>query len=197
MGLSVLSHILLFRVLPHSVWIVSIHPFIQTQCSLSELELWKRSLPFFIEMGRENHWKHTKKCEYNKSRSIPLSIKEGEKCFCSCGAGEALPPFFSNSPFSSVKKYFTRFLLPLPFPPHTPFDINEEKSALPSSSLFSLSSLMSSASLSSSPSSSSCDNCGALSCSLKACSVCKSVWYCNKQCQKTHWKLHKSKCNKK
>jgi len=26
------------------------------------------------------------------------------------------------------------------------------------------------------------------------CSRCKSVWYCNVDCQKSHWKVHKTKC---
>ena len=29
---------------------------------------------------------------------------------------------------------------------------------------------------------------------LKACSVCRSVSYCSKECQKSHWKVHKTVC---
>lgn len=32
---------------------------------------------------------------------------------------------------------------------------------------------------------------------LKACSRCKSVYYCNAECQKQHWPTHKAACKKK
>ena len=28
----------------------------------------------------------------------------------------------------------------------------------------------------------------------KACGNCKMVWYCSKECQKAHWKIHKNEC---
>ncbi len=28
----------------------------------------------------------------------------------------------------------------------------------------------------------------------KACSRCKSIWYCSVECQKAHWSTHKPKC---
>ena len=31
---------------------------------------------------------------------------------------------------------------------------------------------------------------------LKRCSLCKTAWYCNAQCQKKHWSEHKSACKK-
>lgn len=37
-----------------------------------------------------------------------------------------------------------------------------------------------------------CSNCGADA--MKRCSQCKSKYYCNKKCQKTHWAEHKSEC---
>ena len=30
---------------------------------------------------------------------------------------------------------------------------------------------------------------------LLRCSKCKSVYYCTKECQKDHWKIHKAECN--
>ena len=44
--------------------------------------------------------------------------------------------------------------------------------------------------------------CGNLSCrahrshgtQLKSCSQCRSIWYCGKDCQKTHWRVHKLVC---
>ena len=31
---------------------------------------------------------------------------------------------------------------------------------------------------------------------LKCCKSCMNTFYCNKKCQKLHWKIHKHKCNK-
>jgi hypothetical protein len=28
----------------------------------------------------------------------------------------------------------------------------------------------------------------------KKCGKCKKVWYCSRECQTSHWKLHKSVC---
>ena len=41
-----------------------------------------------------------------------------------------------------------------------------------------------------------CSSCGKKGSDLIKCSVCKSVWYCNIQCQKKDWKSHKQCCGK-
>ena len=41
-----------------------------------------------------------------------------------------------------------------------------------------------------------CSSCGKKGSDLIKCSVCKSVWYCNVQCQKKDWKSHKQCCGK-
>lgn len=42
--------------------------------------------------------------------------------------------------------------------------------------------------------SSACGFCGAEKKNLSKCSRCKSVFYCSKECQKSHWKAHKPNC---
>ena len=32
---------------------------------------------------------------------------------------------------------------------------------------------------------------------FKRCSKCKSIWYCSRECQVSHWPEHKEGCNKK
>ena len=39
-----------------------------------------------------------------------------------------------------------------------------------------------------------CASCGKASSTLKRCTACKSVWYCNVSCQKAHRKIHKKEC---
>ena len=41
-----------------------------------------------------------------------------------------------------------------------------------------------------------CSFCGKKRPDLLKCAACKSVWYCNVQCQKKAWKSHKDKCRK-
>ena len=39
-----------------------------------------------------------------------------------------------------------------------------------------------------------CENCGMIIQRIHICSGCRKVAYCNKQCQRTHWKTHKKTC---
>ena len=39
-----------------------------------------------------------------------------------------------------------------------------------------------------------CENCGIAIQRIHVCSGCRKVAYCNKQCQRTHWKVHKKTC---
>mmetsp|Transcript_13333 Transcript_13333/g.15535 ORF Transcript_13333/g.15535 Transcript_13333/m.15535 type:complete len:395 (+) Transcript_13333:123-1307(+) len=43
----------------------------------------------------------------------------------------------------------------------------------------------------------SCSNCGVESSTLKKCSHCKEVQYCDRECQLKHWKIHKPSCKGK
>ena len=38
-----------------------------------------------------------------------------------------------------------------------------------------------------------CVQCSAFGCPNR-CSRCKQVWYCSRECQKAHWKVHKPDC---
>ena len=42
----------------------------------------------------------------------------------------------------------------------------------------------------------SCSACGKSSDTLKECTACKCVWYCDKDCQNKHWKEHKKECRR-
>lgn len=41
-----------------------------------------------------------------------------------------------------------------------------------------------------------CDNCKKTDTSLKRCVKCKSAAYCDRDCQKAHWKQHKKDCSR-
>lgn len=40
-----------------------------------------------------------------------------------------------------------------------------------------------------------CDHCQQASANALRCSKCKTVWYCNRECQKKAWPGHKRRCN--
>jgi hypothetical protein len=42
-----------------------------------------------------------------------------------------------------------------------------------------------------------CSACNRRGIRLKTCSVCAAVWYCDVNCQKNHWKIHKPQCIRK
>ena len=46
------------------------------------------------------------------------------------------------------------------------------------------------------PSKKLCSKCGKESDTLKKCTACKCVWYCDKDCQNRHWKEHKKECKR-
>ena len=41
-----------------------------------------------------------------------------------------------------------------------------------------------------------CSACGEKSDTVKKCTACKCVWYCDKECQNKHWKEHKKECKR-
>jgi hypothetical protein len=41
-----------------------------------------------------------------------------------------------------------------------------------------------------------CSACGEKSDTLKKCTACKCVWYCDKDCQNRHWKVHRKECKR-
>ncbi|KAF9219875.1 ankyrin [Gyrodon lividus] len=40
-----------------------------------------------------------------------------------------------------------------------------------------------------------CENCKTKSSGLKQCARCHTIRYCSTECQRTHWKMHKPRCN--
>ena len=41
-----------------------------------------------------------------------------------------------------------------------------------------------------------CSACGKESSAPQKCGACRCVWYCNKECQNKHWKVHKKECKR-
>jgi hypothetical protein len=121
-------------------------------------------------------WEHKPNCEYRVQGAIPLSMDLYEDPICSCGAGVGSEEF--------VKKYpMLRLLAPW-----------VTRAAI--SPLFALSYLetIRKPSVPAPTTDKVCATCGTGSGTLLACSGCKDVKYCSKNCQREDWKKHKKLC---
>lgn len=138
----------------------------------TERRAWKQLLPAFVERCRS--WKHGDNCEYDSQGRVPLSEAEDVDPLCSCGKGKDTEGMSNVDIWSDLAPYVTRIAL---------------------SPLFAVSYLET---VIRDPSARKCEVCrGRGKPKLMTCKVCKSVRYCNRECQKRDWEFHKLQCNLK
>lgn len=141
-----------------------------------ELDLWAKLLPVAVERARQTYT-HTDDCTYANMSDTTLTL-------CSCGKGKDLPPSFMRS-IESANKVGARVpvhplvyraaISPLYAPPETSSFVENVRT------------------VSAAVSASRCAKCGKGGKTLQ-CTRCRKVSYCSKECQKSHWKVHKSAC---
>lgn len=156
--------------------------------------LWKRALPAFNERCRDN-WSHTSRCEYKSpGAQIPLSVEEGQVAVCSCCLGAELEGTLfdklHDTDDKSVCRHFFRVAIPPLFPESGLYGSfqggdrkvkkNKEETSTHEEK----------------GKSDCCGMCGKESQNLRACSQCGKTKYCDQNCQKKHWKIHKVTCKK-
>ncbi|KAK0660142.1 hypothetical protein QBC41DRAFT_261895 [Cercophora samala] len=157
-----------------------------------ELKMWKKALPAFVERCRT--WEHNPNtCEYvtrsgeKEQKTIPLSLKEGEKVICSCGRGK-LPADFIPLPEwdETAARYSTRVAISPVYASQLVEDIIDPELARGLAG-------------GSEKRVESCRACGKVEDEeegvvLKKCSRCLRVKYCSGECQKRDWRKHRMEC---
>jgi hypothetical protein len=153
----------------------------------SEAIAWQYLLPSFVERCRT--WKHKKTCEYLKTQKVPLTIKLSENPICSCGQGVDLGDAIRrDKAWSKLWPLMTRIIITPLFgvPWREPVDWLVKKDFKE----------MGGDREGRKERCASCGVEGSGDKKLLRCGACGSVSYCGPDCQKQHWKVHKTTCKK-
>lgn len=154
--------------------------------SREEEILWKKLLPVQIECCRQV-WNHQDTCQYCTEGQIPLSLEHSQIPICTCGENKDIHGFPRFRNWEAFAKYATRIaIMPLSAIPYLETFIGEEQKKN--------SCEISAQGLKTGVSNDKCDYCGQSIMPLKRCSQCRSVSYCNRECQRAAWKTHKKYC---
>lgn len=157
-----------------------IHPTGLLQADRSEVELWTALLPVVVERARQTY-AHSTDCAYSK-----LKTSSGGPTLCGCGKGKDLPRTFVESIESVTATgsdqplhcfFYRAALSPLYNSPYAKFSVPATKVA----------------EVSSVTSRGVCASCRKTGASMR-CSRCRKLFYCSRECQRAHWKTHKTTC---
>ncbi|PQE33060.1 MYND finger protein [Rutstroemia sp. NJR-2017a WRK4] len=142
----------------------------------AEEVLWKQMLPAMAEACRT--WQHTPSCQYMTSSTVPLSTSHGEIPICSCGEGKDVDNFPSFQGAEILTKFATRIaIMPLCAVPFVEEIIGDkEMEGLAATAR------ESGVSRGVEMEQKQCNTCGKTEGSLKKCTRCGIVWYCNHGC---------------
>ena len=178
---------------------------VAVKLSPGESKLWKSLLPALAERCRS--WRHKPNCEY-RVKGAPLSTANNKTPLCSCGEGKVDSEFHRNKLWAPFAKHATRIaimpIFPVPYLEPLMSDIKKDlKASLAKPEVSSPPNTtqepkqpgpVSPTGASRAPK---CDSCGRTGTSLRACTGCGTVKYCNQACQKAAWKEHRTNCVKK
>jgi hypothetical protein len=145
---------------------------------LNVLKIWKESMPAMVERCRD--WEHKETCEYSKGI---------EGWMCSCGKGKVSEEFMQVMGWAGFAPMVVRCavspLFPAPFIEQT----REQQLMRFSQALAQVEQDFAE--------NKTCIYCGRSEGETKKCGACGQVYYCGRDCQRKHWKWHKSECNRK
>lgn len=161
----------------------------QVNVNDTELRLWKRVLPAYVERCRD--WDHRGDCEYIKVGAVPLTAEHGQQFLCTCGNGKIPSKFITDvAHWDSVSKYAVRAAISPPF--WAPFADDVYRPDLSGGN-----------SMSAKPQArkkSGCVTCGNAKGkeggNLLNCAKCMKVKYCSRECQRADWNAHKVVCRR-
>ncbi|KAI6007547.1 hypothetical protein F5J12DRAFT_741961 [Pisolithus orientalis] len=153
-------------------------PALSIKTDAHESEAWRHLLPLLIERCRT--WKHKPTCEYLVHNSLPLYPGSGSDPkkvpWCSCGMGVGTKVLRERYGSASAR-YATRAaispLFLVSYMEKVGMKIDGPVGPLAMTG---------------------CTVCGKGGVPLSACSRCKSVKYCSRDCQVKDWKKHKTNC---
>jgi hypothetical protein len=153
--------------------------------SREEEMLWKKLLPVQVECCRQT-WHHKDDCQYCSEGLIPLSLDHSQLPICSCGESQDISGFPRFQNWRAIANYATRIaIIPLSaIPCLERFMSREQEQDVGVVRARRTKGIRDDY----------CDNCGQSATPLKKCSRCRSVSYCNRDCQKLAWKAHKKEC---
>ncbi|KAH6639130.1 hypothetical protein C7974DRAFT_421742 [Boeremia exigua] len=158
-----------------------------------ETLFWKHLLPAFAERCRQ--WKHKDTCEYQATRSIPVSTDNNKPLVCSCGVGIFPADYLkSTAPFKILANLAVRIAIPVIFAsPISKDDVGpvDVKASHRSPATRTRTQ-------DAKPEKRGCLKCGAATTKagnkLLKCAKCKTAQYCSPDCQKRDWKKHRQAC---
>ncbi|PHH70322.1 hypothetical protein CDD80_6099 [Ophiocordyceps camponoti-rufipedis] len=174
-----------------------------------ELALWKKVLPSMVERCRT--WSHRPMCDYKRAGEVPLSVKPEKKFLCSCGNGVFPDKFVLLKHWQDAKADAVRVAISPTYA--VPFvedvadnsvleDFRSEMSTSPPEKAEKADAVSDAGGkVDEEPPEGRVEKCafcgtkaGIETVNLRRCSGCKLVWYCSKECQSRHWKIHRTKC---
>lgn len=146
-----------------------------------EMELWQRLLPALIERCRS--WEHATDCKRKTRSAKPL--------ICDCGIGKDAAHMPNDH--KGMAEFAIRVAIPMiSAVPYVESMVDENMVSKMTAAL----SAFGTVEKKQVTAMTGCDNCGNGKPSLKVCSRCEKVKYCNHACQKAAWKAHKKVCKR-
>jgi hypothetical protein len=142
------------------------------------IKVWKSALPAMIERCRD--WEHKETCEFKND------IHGAEmRWMCSCGMGKVQPDFLKVKGWAEFAPKVVRCalspLLPEPFIEQTRHQLLNRYNEIVKNVWQDV------------EDNKACSACG-LTGKMKKCGKCGKVYYCGRECQRSHWKWHKPEC---